>query len=83
MIKHLILVAALLAGACSSKDDAPPPPKPKEGRAETQSIRNTQAIGYDGKAIADKVDNALNANDQQVKKAQKDGEEKKDDAPQN
>ena len=60
-----------MLAACSSKDEPPPPPKEKQGRAETQSIRNTEAIGYSGNAIANKVDDALNKNDEQVKKAQK------------
>jgi thiamine biosynthesis lipoprotein ApbE len=81
-MKILLLVASLVLAGCSSKEDPPPPPKAKEGRAETQSIRNTQAIGYSGKAIADKVDAALKANDEQVKKAQKDSEEGKEEKPQ-
>ena len=78
-MKTWILIASLVLAACSSKDEPPPPPKEKEGRAETQSIRNTQAIGYDGKAIANKVDGALNANDEQVKKAQRESEEGKEE----
>ena len=74
-MKILLLAASLALAGCSAKDEPPPPPKAKEGRAETQSIRNTQAIGYDGKAIANKVDGALNANDEQIKKAQKESEE--------
>lgn len=34
-----------------------------EGREETRSIRNTQAIGYSGDAIADQIDAALDANE--------------------
>ncbi|MGH8461483.1 MAG: hypothetical protein ACRESS_07750 [Stenotrophobium sp.] len=54
--------------ACNA---APPPPAPKappQGRAETRGIRNTDAIGYSGSAIANKVDAALDANDAQKKK---------------
>lgn len=66
-----VAVAALaLLGACSNKDEPPPAPKPPEGRAETQAIRNTQAIGYSGKALANKVDEALKQNDQQVRKTE-------------
>ena len=66
-----LLGAALLGlSACSSKDD-PPPPIQKQGRAETQGIRNTEAIGYSGNAIANKVDSALDANDQQKAKTDK------------
>lgn len=71
----LLLVASLALAACSSKDEPPPPPKAQEGRAETQSIRNTQAVGYDGKAIANKVDAALKANEDTVKKTDKAVEE--------
>jgi PBP1b-binding outer membrane lipoprotein LpoB len=66
----LLLVAGLMLASCSQQDDAPPP-KQKQGRAETQGIRNTEAIGYSGNAIADKVDSALNANDQQKAKMDK------------
>lgn len=58
----LLLLATLLA-ACEDRDP-PPPMEPLEGREETQSIRNTEAIRYAGDAIADKVDAALDANDQ-------------------
>lgn len=37
-----------------------------EGRAETQGIRNTENIGYAGNAIADRLDGALDANDQRT-----------------
>ena len=69
--RHLASAAALLAllAACG-KDEPPPPQKPPEGRTETQSIRNTEAIGYSGKAIANKVDDALNKNDEQVRNAE-------------
>lgn len=70
-----IVALALAAAGCSGKDEAPPPAKAPEGRAETQSIRNTQAVGYDGKAIADKVDNALKANEDVVKKTEKESSE--------
>lgn len=59
----LLLVAGLALTACGPSEqkaaDAPPP----QGRAETQGIRNTEAIGYSGNAIADKVDGALDASE--------------------
>ncbi|MDD3761843.1 MAG: hypothetical protein PHP86_00945 [Nevskiales bacterium] len=58
----LVFAAALLS-ACGGKDPEPQAGK-AEGREETRSIRNTEAIGYSGDAIADKVDAALDANDQ-------------------
>ena len=66
----LAIAALCLLGACSSKDETPPPAQPTEGRPETQAIRNTQAIGYPGKALANKVDDALRQNDKQVKKTE-------------
>jgi hypothetical protein len=71
-MKALLLALSLALVACHSKDEPPPVDKPKaEGRAETKSIRNTQAIGYDGKAIADKLDAALDKNDQHAKEVEK------------
>lgn len=71
-MRHLIMpglfTMSLLLAACGSSQQEAPPPKAKEGRAETQGIRNTDAIGYSGSAIANKVDGALNANDQQKAK---------------
>lgn len=67
-----LLCAALGLAACQKKDEPPPVDKPKvEGRAETRTIRNTQAIGYDGKAIADKVDAALDKNEKAAADLQK------------
>lgn len=78
-MKPYILAIALLVAACSQKDDAPPPPKAQEGRAETKNIRNVKVMGYDGKVIADKVDAGLNANDEAIKKAEQESEEKKEE----
>jgi hypothetical protein len=80
-MKTWILIASLVLAACSSKDEPPPPAKAQEGRAETQSIRNTQAVGYGGKAIADKVDKALKANEEVVKKTEKESSETGDEKP--
>lgn len=55
------LGAALMLSACGdrgSSDHAG-----SEGREETRNIRNTEAIGYGGDNIADKIDAALDAND--------------------
>lgn len=67
-MRHFIvpafIAAVALLPACGKKT----PDKPVEpiaGRAETQGIRRTDAIGYSGSAIANKVDGALNANDNQ------------------
>ena len=56
-------VLLLLAAACSPE---PPPPAPaaEQGREETRNIRATEAVGYAGDAVADKVDAALEQNEQ-------------------
>ena len=59
-IAPALATASLLLGACGSSQPDAPPPKP-QGREETRGIRATDAIGYSGSAIADKVDGALNA----------------------
>lgn len=71
-----VLIFAALAACSPSPQPAPPsaPPAPA-GRPETANIRNTEAIGYSGNAIADKVDKALDANEQ--RKQQLDEEERR------
>jgi len=61
-------VSALLLTACHPKDRPEHVDEPQRGRDETQGIRNTEAIGYAGNAIGDKVDAALDANDQAKQK---------------
>ncbi len=56
-----LLGSGLLLSACGERSgDAG---SSLEGREETRTIRNTQAIGYSGEAIADQIDAALDAND--------------------
>ena len=74
-MKRVLLVLAMLAAGCGSEEPPPPEQKPPEGRAETQSIRNTEAVGTSGKAIADKVDAGIKANEEQVKKTERESEE--------
>ena len=69
-MKVWLLLLALLIAACSQDEPPPPEKKQPQGRAETQSIRNTEAVGYSGNAIADKVDKALDKNDEATKKTQ-------------
>jgi hypothetical protein len=54
--------AALLLAACG-KEPPPLTPKTDTGRPETRSLEAADAVGYDGKAIRQKVDAGLNAND--------------------
>ncbi|MGH8541312.1 MAG: hypothetical protein ACRETW_12515 [Stenotrophobium sp.] len=70
MSTRIVLIAALGLGlaACGGSEPPPPPKAPPQGRAETQGIRNTDAIGYAGSGIANKVDSALDANDNAKKK---------------
>lgn len=66
-MKKLPLIVVLVAlpatlglAACERKPPAEPgKPVAAKGRPETQGIRNTEAIGVSGNAIADKVDGAL------------------------
>lgn len=72
MKRHACLCLLFLV-ACQSPE---PPPKPEpapEGRAETRALRNTDAVGYSGGAIADKVDGALDAVEQQPRDSQAQG----------
>jgi len=73
----LLLVAAIAACA----DDEPPPPEPEaRGRAETRSIRNTEAIGYSGDAIADKLDASLEAQEEAERRRRAQAEQQADGA---
>ena len=71
-----IIPAVLMALACAacnvdSSGDTPPPKK--EGREETKNIRNLDAVGYSGSAIANRVDQSLDATDkhnEEMKKAE-------------
>lgn len=76
-----VLIAALLLPLAACQPNAEPKKvDDAQGRAETQGIRNTEAIGYAGDAIANKVDGALNANDQ--RKADLDAQLKAAEQPQ-
>jgi hypothetical protein len=67
---------ATLAACGDSATGTPPAASDDSGRTETASIRATEAIGVDGQAISEKVDAALDANDQR-----KDELDKAIDAP--
>lgn len=70
MTRTTLLLAALLVAACNDRDEPPVERRAPEGRAETQSIRNTDAVGYDGSATADQVDAALDANERRAQQQQ-------------
>lgn len=57
------VVLLFTLSACGKKPEVPKPGEP-QGRAETEAVRNAEAVGYSGEAIAGKVDAALDANDQ-------------------
>ena len=63
-MRALTLVILLTAlAACGKQPEMPKPGEP-QGRAETQPMRNAEALGYSGDAIANKVDAVLDTNDQ-------------------
>ena len=63
-MRTLTLVVLLTAlAACGKQPEVPKPGEP-QGRVETQPIRNAEALGYSGEAIAGKVDAVLDTNDQ-------------------
>ncbi|HUR40934.1 MAG TPA: hypothetical protein VM240_07155 [Verrucomicrobiae bacterium] len=61
--KAIVILAAVLLAACA-QEEPPPEKKAPVGRAETRAIRNTDAVGYSGSQIADKVDAGLNAQEE-------------------
>jgi hypothetical protein len=63
-MKTTAFVSLLLLAACS-----PPPEEGKvsdSGRPETRSIEAADVLGYQGKPVRQKVDAALDTNDQRV-----------------
>lgn len=70
-LSPLLLAFSLGLAACGAPEEPPAEKKQPQGRAETRSIRNTDAVGYSGSEIADKVDGALNANDERNKQLEK------------
>ncbi len=64
---RILMVCLVLAlGACS--DEAEQKEISAKGREETRNIRATEHVGYSGNAIADKVDGALNTQDQRAQR---------------
>ena len=74
------LMFALSLTACSN----PEPPKAVndyQGRDDTKSLRNADAVGYDGAAIQEKLDGALDKNDQRAADLQKQIDAQTGEAP--
>ncbi len=61
MLALMLLVSGGLVGC--HKDLPPPHPTEDHGRPETKSIEGINAVGYNGTAVRQKLDKALNAND--------------------
>lgn len=57
------LLTLIVVSGCGDRSEKPPEPR-SEGRAETRHIRNLEAIGYGGDGIADKLDSAIEAQEQ-------------------
>lgn len=60
---------AILLGGCGSADDESRTGRDsssEEGREETRLIRNTESVGQAGDAVGDKVDAAIEANEQRT-----------------
>lgn len=62
-----LVMSAVLLSACGAGESEPKAEHAAgEGREETGLIRNTENVGQSGDAIADKVDRALDANEQRT-----------------
>jgi hypothetical protein len=66
---YLMLAAVLGLTACS-KEPPPVTPKADTGRPETRNIEGADAMGYNGKAIRQQLDNSLNTTDDYNKKVE-------------
>jgi hypothetical protein len=60
-----VLWLALTLCACSVTE-APEKATEHQGREDTRSLRNADAVGYEGAAIQKKLDGALDANDRRT-----------------
>lgn len=69
-----LAASAILFAACNQPPETAAAPAEPQGREETRTIRNTEAIGYSGDAIANKVDSALDTNDQRKEQLDKEME---------
>ncbi|MBP6533563.1 MAG: hypothetical protein KAZ45_01095 [Arenimonas sp.] len=71
MTKAIRLLIFLYIGVTGCSNSPPPEAEQEnsagyQGREDTQSLRNADAVGYDGAAIQKKLDAALDKNDQRA-----------------
>jgi hypothetical protein len=61
-------IAGVMLLASCSKEPPPVTPKADTGRPETRNIGGADAMGYNGKAIRQQLDNSLDTTDDYNKK---------------
>lgn len=76
MTKTISLPIMLFIGLTGCSNSPPPEAVPEnaagyQGRDDTETLRNADAVGYDGAAIQKKLDGALDRNDQRAADLQK------------
>jgi hypothetical protein len=73
MKKWIMMLCILvpLAGCNSSSQPQVQSGEKDKGREETRKLEGASAVGYDGKAIRNSVDNTLNKNDDHNKDVDK------------
>ena len=82
-ISLLFIVILSASGCVKPEPDKSEPQAADEyqGRDDTKSLRNADAVGYDGAAIQKKLDGALDKNDQRAADLQKQIDAQTGDAP--
>lgn len=66
MNKPISLLFIVILGASGCGKPEPQAADAYQGRDDTKSLRNADAVGYDGAAIQKKLDAALDKNDQRA-----------------
>jgi hypothetical protein len=64
--KPISLLFIVILGASGCGKPEPQAADAYQGRDDTKSLRNADAVGYDGAAIQKKLDGALDKNDQRA-----------------
>jgi len=67
-ISAIFGVIVVLGLAACTKQEPPKPMISDTGRPETRSVEAANAVGYNGTAMRQKLDKALDANDAQTQK---------------